>query len=152
MPDLSPNLSRSEFACKCGRPECNRTPVDVLLVRYLQETVHFFEKHPPIEGSFKRIAININSGHRCIAYDLELKNLKPEDFNGIKLSEHVWGGAADFWMEVVLESGRRIKIPDDMIADFLELRFEGRFGIGRYDGRTHFDVRPYCARWDNRGK
>lgn len=162
MGDLTDNLSRSEFACKCDRPECNRTPVDFHLVTGLQDCVDYFMEQSilssDLNGKVERVAIHINSGYRCLQYDAQLKNKKPEDFNGIKKSEHVWGIAADFWLEYVMfERGsdsqqKRIKIDDYKVATYLESRYIGRCGIGRYDGRTHFDVRPTSARWDNRGK
>lgn len=106
----------------------------------------------------ERVACHINSGYRCLWYDAKLKGMRPQDFNGKKKSEHVWGIAADFWLEYVLverdSNGSQIrrKIDDDKIAAYLESQYIGRCGIGRYDGRTHFDVRPSSARWDNRGK
>ena len=162
MGDLTANLSRAEFACNCNRPECNRTPVDYALATILQKTVHYFMEQSlhddDLSGKVERVAIHINSGYRCLEHDAAVKGKKPEDFNGIKKSEHIWGIAADFWLEYVLleqdskNRQTRIKISDDLIADYLEMEYSGKYGIGRYDGRTHFDVRPGMARWDNRGK
>lgn len=155
MGDLTTNLSRYEFDCPCDLPQCSRTPVDYVLADTIQAAADHFAGMAVItygEGSF-RIAVNVNSGLRCLAYDAEMKGKTPADFNGIKVSEHVWGIAADFWFEIVLLStGTRIRIEDDQVVAFLEERFPDSCGIGRYDGRTHFDTRPEKARWDNRGK
>ncbi|MDH3375369.1 MAG: hypothetical protein OEQ39_00160 [Gammaproteobacteria bacterium] len=160
MGDLTANLSRSEFACKCDRPECNRTPVDFHLASGLQRCVDYFAEQAILDGfEIERVACHINSGYRCLWYDAKLKGKNPQDFNGIKKSEHVWGIAADFWLEYVFierdssNKNVRRKIDDNKIATYLEAQYIGAGGIGRYDGRTHFDVRPGpAARWDNRGK
>ena len=159
MGDLTANLSRHEFACGCNRPECNRTPVDFGLATTIQACASYFLRQASARYTttpVARVAVHINSGHRCLWYDAHIKGLRPSDFNGKKVSEHVHGIAADFWMEYVFhdldENGKpvRQKIPDNAIADYLEAQFPYDCGIGRYDGRTHFDTRPYKARWDNR--
>jgi hypothetical protein len=151
MGDLTANLSRSEFDCPCDLPACSRTPVDYVLVDTIQDAAyHFLSTYSSQPVS--RIAVNINSGLRCLAYDAEMKGKTPADFNGIKVSEHVWGIAADFWFEIVFSDGTRERIDDALVVAFLEDRFPDSCGIGQYDGRTHFDTRPEKARWDNRTK
>jgi hypothetical protein len=50
--------------------------------------------------------------------------------------------AVDFLIEGVKASA---------VSDYLEETYSGVYGIGRYVGRTHLDVRPGpAARWDNR--
>jgi len=103
------------------------------------------------EARILRIAIHINSGYRCKAYDREMKIKNELDFNTKKVSEHVWGIAADHWFEYVGHDGLREHIEDGLIAERYESLYIGRCGIGRYNGRTHLDFRSGpSARWDNR--
>ena len=150
MGDLTANLSRSEFACPCSRPECNRTPVDFELVTAIQAMADYLMDESDWL-QVERVAVHINSGYRCRAYDREMKLKHGLDFNQKKLSEHVWGIAADHWFEFVEPDGNRVRIDDDIIADRYESLYIGRAGIGRYQGRTHLDFRSGpSARWDNR--
>lgn len=78
----------------------------------------------------------ITSGCRCAAHN--------DRVGGSKRSQHVMGRAADF---------RVAGTHADRVADYLIGRYPGRYGIGRYSGRTHVDVRPNGpARWDFRDK
>jgi len=132
MGDLSPRFSRAEFACPCG---CGRDTVDHELIVVLERLGdHFSALHYD-----RRVKIHINSGHRCPAHNRAV--------GGSPKSQHLQGKAADFWAEVVEDSGDR-KLPDDVIADYLEEAYPARYGIGRYTGRTHLDVRAGVARWD----
>ena len=153
MGDLTKRLSRREFACKCGK--CDRTPVDIALPAALEDCAdHFLHASDPL--LVKRVVIHINSGYRCADHDRQIKEeiakRKGRVYQpGSKLSEHLFGWAADFWMEYEYGDGTRAKVSDDAIADYLELMYPSEFGIGRYPGRTHFDVRQDGpARWDNR--
>ena len=148
--DLTKNLSRHEFACHCHYPECDRTPVDVDLPRVIQACGdHFARSERLANPMFDRVAIHINSGYRCLKHD---RDIKGTDYDpSARPSEHLCGAAADHWMEYVYSDWTRIKISDDAIADFYELEHSGRYGIGRYNGRTHIDTaRAHAARWDNR--
>lgn len=152
MGDLTNNLSRSEFACPCANPECNRTPVDFELVSAIQEMAdHFYEISDKEVAA--RVAVHINSGNRCKPYDRAMKIKNELDFNNKKLSEHVWSIAADHWFEYVNHDGTRTRIDDDTVASRYTSLYIGRCGIGRYRGRTHLDFRSGpSARWDNRSK
>lgn len=75
----------------------------------------------------------INSGCRCP------KHNKHE--RGSSKSKHMQGIAVDIRFQ---------NIHADRIADYLEMKYLNQYGIGRYRGRTHMDVRPIKARWDNR--
>lgn len=142
MGDLTKNLSRSEFECKCNYPECTRTPVDFDLPRVIQDCANRFASEQRSNLTFVRMAVHINSGYRCSAHNA--------DEGGSATSAHLLGMAADFWMEYVYSGGVRSKVSDDSIADYLELTYPNEYGIGRYSGRTHIDTRPVAARWDKR--
>lgn len=77
--------------------------------------------------------VTITSGCRC------KKHNKAE--GGEDDSTHLIGQACDF----------RVKnVHADIVADYLEKKYPNKFGIGRYNGRTHIDVRLSKARWDKR--
>lgn len=121
MGDLSKNFNKSEFKCKCG--QCEQVGPAQELVEVLQEIRDHF-------GT----AITINSGHRCPAYNYRV--------GGARRSQHMLGTAADFNVKG--------KTPNE-VQDFILTKYEGMYGIGRYNNFTHIDVRGYQARWDNRG-
>ena len=131
MGSFTRNLSREEFACKCG---CGYDTADFELVNVLQSLVYFYEAQ-----IHKPCAIHINSGSRCESHN--------KSVGGSDDSQHLVGKAADFYIFARDGSGR---IPDDDIADRLEFLFPNSHGIGRYNGRTHFDTRSERARWDKR--
>jgi uncharacterized protein YcbK (DUF882 family) len=56
-------------------------------------------------------------------------------------SQHMNGIAAD----IVVRG-----IPADDVYGYLDAKYPGTYGLGRYNGRTHADVRKSRARWDNR--
>jgi len=148
MGDLTVNLSRSEFDCPCEYPKCSRTPVDFMLITTIQRLAdHFLQS---CSSDVERISVTINSGVRCLQYDAEMKSMTPADFNDIKVSEHVWGIAADIKFEMVFKDGSRELINPDLVYETLDSWFPYSCGIGQYIGRTHFDTRPEKARWDNR--
>jgi len=101
-------------------------------------------------SDIERISVTINSGVRCKFYDKEMKLKNELDFNNKKVSEHVWGIAADFFFEMVFPDGTRELIAPGLVYATLDSWFPYSYGIGQYNGRTHFDVRPERARWDNR--
>lgn len=158
MGDLTANLSRHEFACKGNLPgcvKCSRAPVDYMLVTTIQQLADAYTKEYQDKwfgSDWARTIIDIKSGHRCIEYDAKIKGLNPDDFNGKKVSEHVWYMASDFAIEIILEDGERILIDPEEMATRLDELFPDSCGIGIYDNRVHFDTRPTRARWDNRGK
>lgn len=77
--------------------------------------------------------VRFNSANRCIKHN--------HDEGGADGSEHINGVAGDITVD---------DIHPDKVADYLEKKYPNKYGIGRYRGRTHIDVRPYKARWDNR--
>ncbi|WP_294962075.1 D-Ala-D-Ala carboxypeptidase family metallohydrolase [Sulfurimonas sp.] len=75
----------------------------------------------------------ITSGCRCAKHN--------KSIGGAESSQHILGKAVDFRVKDVHES---------VVASFLESEYPNKFGIGRYKGRTHLDVRDGKARWDAR--
>ncbi len=149
MGDLSKHLSRREIACPCG---CGFDTFDHELDTNIEALCDTFLA---LSDTAVRVVLHINSGNRCPAYDRELKirlaregkyRYDPDK----KPSEHL-KSAIDFWMEYEYPDGERRKIDDDLIADELEMEYVARHGVGRYNGRTHYDCRRNGpARWDNR--
>jgi uncharacterized protein YcbK (DUF882 family) len=117
---LSENFWRSEFACPDG---CGFNTVDAELIVVLEHLRLVLRNHP----------ITITSGCRCQQHN--------HDVGGADGSEHMNGKAADIVV---------VGIHADQVADCLEDLYPDRYGIGRYDGRTHIDVRSSKARWDYR--
>ncbi|NTZ40676.1 serine/threonine protein kinase [Enterobacter sp. JMULE2] len=74
--------------------------------------------------------VTINSGCRCEKHNAKV--------GGVPNSQHVQGIAAD-----IVVRGRT----PALVADYLERKYPGTYGIGRYSGFTHIDVRPVAARW-----
>ena len=114
------HFSRKEFECDCG---CGFDTVDFELAEVLDDVAHYWPHS----------RVLINSGCRCPQHN--------SDIGGEPLSQHLKGKAAD----IVVEN-----IHADKVATYLELKYHDKYGIGRYDGRTHIDVRSIKTRWDKR--
>lgn len=99
---------------------CGLDVVDVELITVLEDAREHFDS-----------PIVITSGARCAWH-----NMKE---GGSPDSLHKIGKAADFIVNGV-DSGR--------VADYLENKYPNNHGIGRYNGRVHFDSRSFKARWD----
>ena len=117
---LSNNFWRYEFACRCG---CGFDTVDAELIRVLED----------LRAKLGGRRVHINSGCRCPGHN--------RDEGGADDSMHLQGKAADFWVD---------DVHPDIVADYLEDLYPDCYGIGRYVGRTHLDVRKGKVRWDNR--
>lgn len=77
--------------------------------------------------------IIITSGNRCATHNNAI--------GGENKSQHMLGKAVDI----------KIKdIHEDEVVAYLERHYSDMYGIGRYVGRTHIDVREQKARWDFR--
>jgi len=117
MGDISKNFSRREFVCKCG---CGFGVVDVELISVLED----------IRENFGGRAVRITSGSRCAEHN--------RSEGGEIHSKHLVGIAADIVVEGISEVD---------VAYYLEKTYKGKYGIGRYKGRTHIDIRSTPARW-----
>ena len=146
MGDLTKNLSRHEFECKCG---CGYNVVDWDLPDVIQDVVnHFQDIHID-----KVLHVKINSGTRCAKHNAFVGGKPESDLIPFSGSMHLYGMAADF--VIYYKKQTRTGMVDEVIhaddvADYLEKRYPNRMGIGRYIGRTHVDTRTNKARWDQR--
>ena len=127
MGDISANFSRSEFACECG---CGFDAVDKELVGVLETARAHFSR---ILGSCKVV---ISGPNRCESHNRAV--------GGSENSYHVKGMAADHYF--VGPNGTRV--PPTIVANYYRDKYPDKYGIGKYDNRTHLDVRPYRADWD----
>ena len=76
--------------------------------------------------------VTINSGCRCKTHNKAI--------GGAASSTHILGKAAD----VVVH-----EVPSDDVYEYLSSKYAYKYGVGKYTGRTHIDVRSAKARWDN---
>lgn len=124
--DISQNFSRHEFAC---HDYCGFDTADTDLIWVLEDLREYFnEKYSNRPGE---IMVFISSGCRCLKYNTKI--------GGASKSFHMWGQASD-----VKVSG----VSPKKVADYLESKYKGLYGIGRYKTFTHIDVRSKKpARW-----
>jgi uncharacterized protein YcbK (DUF882 family) len=139
MGDLTPNLSRKEFACKCN---CGFDTIDYQVVIALQ---HCADRYKTATG--KKVTIGINCGCRCEKHNKDLRDLyiKTDGKQGENTAEnsmHIEGRAAD-----VAYFADGVKISPKEIAEFFKKNYP-KFGIGDYSSFTHIDSRTNGpARW-----
>jgi uncharacterized protein YcbK (DUF882 family) len=98
---------------------CGLDTVDAHLLEILEEVRNYF-----------KAPVRIFSGIRCPEYNTKI--------GGTVTSQHLYGKAADLRVD---------GCHHDSVANYLEGRFPGAYGIGRYNDFTHFDVRPWMSRW-----
>jgi uncharacterized protein YcbK (DUF882 family) len=124
-------FKREEFECQ---DNCGFNAVDVELLSVLMDVKQHFTR---ILGY--TATVTINSGCRCKAHNETVqRNANPNYVAFSSKSKHMYGTAADFRVGDIHE--------DDVVA-YLEKKYPDKYGIGRYIGRTHLDVRPTKARW-----
>ncbi len=134
MGNLTKNLSRSEFACRCA---CGFDTVDIELAPIIQDSADHFAAVDLID-----VRIDVTGPNRCVDHN------KSE--GGAANSQHIHGRAVDYKL---FNRATGEQIDPDRVADYLDSKYPGRFGIGRYSNRTHFDTRSNGpARWDVRSK
>jgi uncharacterized protein YcbK (DUF882 family) len=118
MGELTKNLSRHEFACKCD-DDGGYEAVDMELAIVVQEGCDYF-----------KTSVTINSGNRCPKYN--------EEIGGHPNSYHKKSMAAD-----VMYKG----VDPKLVAAYFRREYPGRYGIGEYNSFTHIDVQHGCKRW-----
>lgn len=111
------HFTRQEFACKCG---CGFNAVDAELLGVLEQ----------LRADFNNQPVSITSACRCDKHNRRV--------GGASGSIHKLGKAADIQVTGIAPMA---------IADYLEKKYSGRYGIGRYRSFTHIDVRESPARW-----
>lgn len=119
MGDLTKNLSRSEFACKCEN-NCGYEAVDMELATVIQAGCDYFDA-----------SVTINSGNRCPEHNKAV--------GGHPNSYHKKSMAAD----VVYKN-----ISPSLVASYFKREYPGQYGIGTYNSFTHVDVQRKCKRWN----
>jgi len=137
MGDLTKNLSRGEFACKC---DCGFDTVDVELLPALQHCADYFSKRHKRE-----IWIEITGPNRCYEHNV--------DVGGAKNSMHVFARAVDVKFYLVEHDRYQKRIKGNQLSpketyDFFDDNYY-HFGIGLYVNRIHVDSRSTgAARWE----
>ena len=119
MGDLSKNYSRHEWSCGCG---CEFDIVDAELIYVMQTHI----------SDYYGVVVDVTGGNRCIPHN----NSTP---GAARFSLHTEGKAADFRVRGVS--------PRAVYKRLNEL-FPDKYGLGLYEDRVHFDVRPDRARWN----
>ncbi len=114
---VSPNFSRSEFACKCG---CGFDSVDAELIEILED----------LRTHFGGRSVIVNSGARCELYNKKI--------GGAVSSKHLSSRAAD-----IVVNG----IAPVLVYEYLRTKYPDKYGIGKYRTFTHIDSRKTKARW-----
>ena len=133
MTTLSEHFKRSEFCCECG---CGFNTVDAELIRVLEDL------------RTDNVRVIILSGCRCVEHNEIVHQWANIDYIPFSSnSEHLRGKAADIMVQ--RQEGRKwVTAAPKEVADYLETKYPDTYGIGRYDNRTHIDVRSHKARWD----
>jgi len=120
--------TREEYACKC---DCGFDTVDYELDIIMDDVREHFNAR-----------VFINRGASCVDHNEVIQKIANSNYTPYTSeSQHLFGKACDFWVEGVHE---------DIVADYLEEKYPNTYGIGRYKGRTHIDVRRLKVRWDKR--
>lgn len=142
MGNVSLNFDRKEFACECG---CGLDVVDAELVQCDEIIRAEFRRRYPNRD----IRFHITSGNRCEKHNSETPGASDTSF-------HVKCKANDFFLydkaDKEPELHKKWRVPEAEVYEFLDGTWPNGYGIGRYNGRNHLDVRVPCVRWDKRTK
>lgn len=123
MGNLTKNLSRHEFACRCG---CGFDTVDTETLKVIQDACDYFE-----------CSVIINSGCRCEKHNTKV--------GGTKGSKHLQGRAADC---VFMLDGN--PLDPTAIYQYLISEYDRKYGFGLYASFNHIDTRSGPpARWED---
>ncbi|MBL1294481.1 MAG: hypothetical protein COB61_011515 [Thiotrichales bacterium] len=139
MGDLSKNLSRHEFACRCG---CGYDTVDFGTVVMIQGAVdHFSSKfNAPAK-------VDIRGGNRCKKHnEFVQKKYNPKYIAFSSKSTHMDAKAGDIKI-FCLKGGDWIQVDPNEVYDYFDKKYPKSAGVGKYHNRTHVDSRNKKARW-----
>jgi len=120
--EFSKHFSRNEFLCNGNRKgicACGFDTVDAELIIVLDDLREHFG-----------LPVHVFSGCRCPKYNKHV--------GGARRSQHKLGKASD--VRIYGVSPRRV-------YDYLDKKYNDRYGLGLYKGFTHVDVRSHKARW-----
>lgn len=124
---LTKNFWLNEFNCNDGTPVYDWLVPNVIeLAKNLQVIRDEIQAPLYINSSFRTLGHNTNVG-------------------GSKKSQHLQAKAADLISP---------ELTPNKLSNLIESLMEGGWikdgGLGRYNTFTHYDIRDYSARWDNR--
>lgn len=126
MGDLTKNISRHEVACHCG---CGDDSMDIETIRVVQEVCDHFARFM----ARPKVTLIVTSGYRCLKHN----NSKAVGSNSA--SQHPRGRAMDINI---------VDVHPHNVYDYLDKKYPGKYGIGKYDDFTHIDTRTNGpARW-----
>ena len=129
MGDLTKNLSRHEFACKCSANCYAKHVVDFELVQAIQGAVDYFGSQP---GTTSCMVV-ITSGNRCVAHNKATPGAASNSY-------HTKCLAADHRI-VVTRNGRAGLLPPLDLYNYYDAKYPTKYGIKLYSNRVHLDVR-----------
>jgi len=119
MGDLTKNLSRHEFACKCG---CGVDSMDFETVNVVQDVCDHFNSK-----------VTITSAYRCLAYN------RSPSVGSSDASQHPKARALDCEFD---------KATPETVHHYLTQKYPGKYGLGVYETFNHIDTRSGPpARW-----
>ena len=123
MSKLTTNIWRKEVACKCG---CGFNTADYETVVAVQDACDYFAKMLKVD----KVVARINSWCRCVKHNKDEKG-KPNSW-------HLKGRALDFSIDNVTAAA---------LYDYLDKKYKGKYCVGLYDNRVHFDTREIEYRY-----
>ncbi len=130
MGNLTKNISRHELACSCG---CGLDSMDWETINVVQECCDYAASVLHVD----KVVLYITSASRCYKY-----NRVPVEDGGpgsSDASQHPKCRAIDFEIAGVGPAH---------IYTYLDQKYPGKYGIGRYKTFTHLDTRTNGpARW-----
>jgi uncharacterized protein YcbK (DUF882 family) len=115
---ITKNLTKQEFKCRCGKPNCDAPEMDFDFVFRLQKLRDLFG-----------VPIRILSGARCHEHNAAV--------GGVKTSLHLVGKAADIAYPDGFTSMEMIRLGEQ----------SGMGGIGIAKSFVHYDSGPKGRRW-----
>jgi uncharacterized protein YcbK (DUF882 family) len=101
------------------KDKCGFDTVDVELITVLEDLREHFDS-----------PVRINSASRCKKHN--------DSIGGAKKSQHLLCRAADVTVD---------KISPIAVWEYLNYKYMGYYGVGRYQSFTHIDTRSNSARW-----
>lgn len=140
MGELTKNLSRYEFECRCSN-SCGFDTVDFMLIKMIQDGADYFET------KYGRIIVDIRGGNRCKEHnEFVQKKYVPNYVPYSSKSVHMEGKAADVKYFYFKDKAKTQISPEEVHSYFTKL-YPTSKGLGLYHNRNHIDSRRNKARW-----